>query len=171
MNQPECIRVSSAAELDALVGKHVTQEQPEIFWEDSHGHFQFDTEEEARQALRDPYYQRFLPDVDWTRTLVREVHAYRPYCADPMQVWLVAEKAAATHGPLIIWREQGRWQAAFGTHPKVEARTAPVAICLAALRAAGLLIEINHDRVDTQVSQFALNQLNQLNQRASPGLM
>ncbi len=150
----ESIRIASAADLDAFIGQHIIGAEPEVFWEDSHGHFQFDTEEEARLALKDPYYQRFLPDVDWAKTIVRKVLAYRPYCADPPLIWSVVEKASAMHGSLMIWREGGRWHAAFGFHPPADARTAAVAICLAALRACGLVLDVNHDRVDAQVSQY-----------------
>ncbi len=152
----ESIQIGSAAELDAFIGQHVTDEEPEIFWEDSHGHFQFDTEEEARRALADPYFQRFLPDVDWNQTMVRQVRAYRPYCAEPALIWMVVQKASATYGPLTAWRDQGRWYAAFGGHRPSNARTASVAICLAALRARGFEPEVDHDRVDAQVSQYVL---------------
>jgi hypothetical protein len=158
----ETIRISTAVELDTLVGQRVTGEDPEVFWEDSHGQFQFETEAEARQALMDPYYQRFLPDVDWSRTVVREVRAYRPYCADPAYIWTVVEKASAQWGPMFTWREHGRWRAAFGSHPPADARTAPVAICLAALRAAGVIFDANHDRIDAQVGQYALQMQQQL---------
>lgn len=150
------IRVASATELDALIGQHVTYEEPEIYWEDSHGQFQFATEEEARRALHDPYYQRFLPEVDWTKTIVREVRAYRPYCAEAALIWIVVEKASLHCGSLGVWKDQGRWHAAFGPHPPGVARTANVAICLAALRACGIHPEVNHDRVDAQITQYAV---------------
>jgi hypothetical protein len=158
----ETIRITTACELDALIGQHVTREAPQVFWEDSHGQFQFATEAEARQALADPYYQRFLPDVDWTKTVVREVHAYRPYCADAVDVWIVVERASARFGALLIWREQARWRAAFGSHFHAEARIASVAICLAALRAAGLSLEVNFDRVDAQVRQYSVHMQQQM---------
>ncbi len=159
------IRIASAADLDALVGQHVTGEAPEIYWEDSHGQFQFETEAEARRALHDPYYQHFLPEVDWTKTIVREVRAYRPYCAEAALIWVVVEKATANYGSLGVWRENARWYAAFGPHPPGIARTANVAICLAALRACGINPEVNHDRVDAQVAQYAV----QMQQRLDAG--
>jgi hypothetical protein len=159
------IRISSAVELDTLVGQHVTGEEPEVFWEDSHGQFQFESEAEARRALMDPYYQRFLPDVDWSQTVIREVRAYRPYCADPAYIWTVVEKASAQWGTMLMSREQGRWRVAFGSRPPAHARTAPVAICLAALPAADLRVEANHDRIDAQISQYAL----QMQQRLEAG--
>ena len=47
----EFCRVKSLGELDALVGEHVMQEAPEVYWEDIHGYFQFHSEVEARQAI------------------------------------------------------------------------------------------------------------------------
>jgi hypothetical protein len=161
----ERLRISSAAELDTAVGMHVTHETPEVFWEDSHGQFQFDSEEEARRALMDPYYQRFLPEVDWSKTLIREVRAYRAYCADSTLVWIVVEKASAIHGPLALWRENVRWRAAFGPNLAASARTAPAAICLASLRACGFALEVQHDRIDAQISQYAV----QMQQRLEAG--
>jgi hypothetical protein len=32
MNEPNRIRIASVAELDALIGVHVTGETPEVFW-------------------------------------------------------------------------------------------------------------------------------------------
>ena len=90
-------RVTSVAELECLVGAHVMGEVPEIYWGDSHGHFQFGTEDEARAAVADPYYQQFLPAVDWSGTVIRKVQVYRPYCSDPATVWLVVEKASEAH--------------------------------------------------------------------------
>ncbi len=152
----EPTRIVQLGELDALVGAHITTDAPEMYWEDSHGHFQFDTEAEARMALSDPYYQKFLPDVDWAETIIRQVHIYRPYCSDTAVNWRVVEKAAAQFGPMKIWREAGRWHAAFGPHPSAWARTAPVAICLAALGAAGIPVEVHHDRLDAQLSQLGI---------------
>ena len=155
MNELNRIRVASAAELDALVGAHVTGEAPEVMWEDSHGHFQFETEAEALQAVADPYYQRFLPEVDWAKTVVRQVKIFRPYCSDPAVIWTVVDKATIAHGPLLTWREQGRWHAAFGSNADAEARTPAVAICLAALQACKLTLDVNHDRIDAQIQQIA----------------
>lgn len=146
-------RVNSAAELETLIGTHVTDEVPEVFWADSHGHFQFATESEARDAVNDPYYQGFLPDVDWAQTLITKVNVYRSYCSDPAVLWQMIEKASERHGPLSVAKKQGRWWASFGNGGKKEARTAAVAICLAALDAAGVAVEIHHDRVDADLSR------------------
>ena len=146
-------RVTSVAALEALVGAHVIGEVPEVFWEDSHGHFQFATRDEVKAAVADPYYQQFLPAVDWTHTVIREVKVYRPYCSDPATVWRVVEKAAEVHGPLSLGRKQGLWSASFGENAKADARMATVAICLAALEAGGIRVAINHNRIDAELSR------------------
>jgi hypothetical protein len=146
-------RVNLPAELDCLVGIHVTGEVPEVVWADSHGHFEFASEAEARDAVNDPYFQQFLPDVDWSQTVIQRMDLYRPYCSDPAVLWRVVEKATEKHGALSVLRKQGHWWAAFGKAEKKGARTAPVAICLAALEAAGIAVEIDHDRVDAELSR------------------
>jgi hypothetical protein len=78
---------------------------------------------------------------------------YRPYCSDSGALWLVVEKATENCGVLSMQRKQGRWWAAFGRREKMGARTVAVAICLAALDAAGVAIEIDHDRVDAELSR------------------
>jgi hypothetical protein len=148
------IRIASVAMLESLVGSRIVGEVPEVYWADSHGHFQFDTEEEARAAVNDPYYQQFLPVVDWSTTVIEEVRVYRPYCSDCASIWRLVEKAADSHGPLAIVRKRGRWWAAFGRHGKRDARTAPVAVCLAALEAAGIAVEIDHDRIDFDLGRL-----------------
>jgi len=147
------VRVHSPAELDALIGVHVTGEMPEVSWGDSHGHFQFASEQEARDAVCDPYYQQFLPEVDWSQTVIEQRHVYRAYCSDPAVLWQVVEKASEKHGPLSVFRKQGRWWAAFGKGEKIAARTVAVAICLAALGAAGVLVDLDQDRLDADLSR------------------
>ena len=150
---PSTHRVNSASDLEALIGIHVTQETPEVFWADSNGLLQFATESEARDAANDPYYQQFLPDVDWTQTVIRKMSFYRPCCSDGEALWQVIEKASEIYGTLSVAKKQGRWWAGFGSTGKKDARTAAVAVCLAALEAAGVAVEINHDRVDTELNR------------------
>ena len=116
-------RITSLAELDALVGQYVTEEVPETYWEDSHGYFQFHSEVEARRAICDPYYQRFLSEIDWSKTVVHEVQVFRRYSADSEANWHLCEKAILRFGPARLSRESGRWHASFGTSPVAEART------------------------------------------------
>jgi hypothetical protein len=47
---PSTQRVDSAADLETLIGMHVTAEAPEVFWADSHGHLDF--RPRARRAMR-----------------------------------------------------------------------------------------------------------------------
>jgi hypothetical protein len=148
--------VVQLADLDALVGELIIADEPEIYWEDSHGHFQFDTAEEARLALADPFYQDFLPHVDWAQTVVRQVQAYRPYSSDASEIWRVVERAAADFGSMKIWREAGRWHASFGSHADAAARTSGVAICLAALLAKGVHLDVNLDRLDAQLGELGV---------------
>ncbi len=149
---PFARRVNTVAGLETLVGIHVTGEVPEVYWADSHSNFLFVSEREAREAVSDPYYQQFLPDVDWTQTAIREVNIYRSYCSDPAALWLVIEKTSERYGALNVVKKQGRWRASFGGTGGKEARTAAVAVCLAALRAADLDVDIDHDRVDADLS-------------------
>lgn len=152
---PEFLRVATLGELDALVGDHVSEEQPEVFWEDSHGCFQFHSEVEALRALADPYFQRFLPDVDWRKTAIREVRLHRRFSVDAHANWDLAEKAIARFGPLLVWREVGRWHAAFGSTPDAEARNPLVVVCLASLSAAGVRVQMDHNRIDSELNQTA----------------
>jgi hypothetical protein len=64
---PSTHRVVSAADLEALIGEHVTGDGIEEYGVDPHGLFQFATEVEAHDALSDPLFQRFLPAVDWSK--------------------------------------------------------------------------------------------------------
>jgi hypothetical protein len=147
------MRVRSLAELDALVGEHVVCEKPECYWEDCHGYFQFHSEIEAREALKDPYYQKFLPAVDWSRTVIHEVRVYRKYSSEPVANWFLAERAISEFGPMLIWREAGHWRAAFGSFADADGRSPMVAVCLAALSARGLRLHVDHDTLDMQLRQ------------------
>ncbi len=148
-------RVQTPADLNALIGARVMEDTPEIFWEDTHGYFQFHSDAEARLALRDPYYQQFLPELDWEKTSIREVQHYPCYCTDAALLWRMAERATTAHGPLLLWREHGSWHAAFSSHADAKARTPGVAICLAVLRALGHEVEVNHDRLDALLERTA----------------
>lgn len=145
-------KVNSLAELDALVGEHIVRESPEIHWEDSHGTFQFETEAAARKALHDPYYQNFLPDVDWTTTMVREVRIYRCYASDPSAFWKMVAAATELAGPLQIKRERGQWAASFGTNGPICAHSPQIAVCLAALASRNIAPVVDHARVERQLA-------------------
>ena len=144
-------RVTTVAELDALVGEFVVVEKPEVYWEDSHGTFQFDTEEAARKAIRDPYYQNFLPDVDWSGTIVRQVRSYRPYVADPVAFWKMITAASEQYGALRLTRERGEWCAVFDKGTETRALSPQIAVCLAALAAKGIFPDVDHSRLERQL--------------------
>jgi hypothetical protein len=144
-------RVTSLIELDALVGEFVVGETPEVHWEDSHGTFQFETEEEARRAIRDPYYQNFLPDVDWSTTVVRKVLIYRPYVTDALAFWRMVGEATQHSGALKLSRDKGQWAAAFGKSGEGRALSPQLAVCLAALACKGVKAEIDHARLEHQL--------------------
>lgn len=148
---PSTHRVVSAADLEALIGEHVTGEGIEEYGVDPHGLFQFATEIEAHDALSDPFFQRFLPAVDWSKTVIRKQKVYPQYSSNPIVLWKLIEKTSAQHGPLIVVKKQGRWWASFGNAATRDARSVGVSICLAALDATGLAVEIDHDRIDAEL--------------------
>jgi hypothetical protein len=130
--------------LDELVGTHVAGESPEIHWEDTHALFSFDTEEEARNAIRDPYYQRFMPEADWTSAEIKRVQVYKPYSTDLNATWQLIEHVTKSK-PLNLQRDGDEWVASFGIRSEISAKTAPIAICLAALRSLGIEVEMERD--------------------------
>ncbi len=142
------LRVETHDALDALVGRYITGEEPQVHWEDSHAHMRFESADEALEALREPYFQQFIPLDVRASTVLVEVLEYPPYSTDLAQAWQVAEKIATPRQPLRIWRERQYWCANFGDFPAVSARTAPAAICLAALRLRGLEVALAPEETD-----------------------
>jgi len=136
------VHVESLAELDALIGRYVTGEKPQSHWEDSHAGLQFDSLEEALEALREPYFQQFIPEIERAQAVLREVEEYRCYSADLAVAWEVVARLSGAKRPLRLWRDGDVWRAAFGNLDPVGAATAPIAICLAALRSRGVEIEM-----------------------------
>ena len=137
----EHIRITSLAELDALVGTRLTGEKPRTHWEDGHTRFVFASVEEALEALRDPYYRHFMPADTTETTVLTEIKEFRRYSSDLNAAWDVVETVSRTMEPLQMHREAKGWVAAFGKAPTVVAPTAPVAICVAALLARGIVVE------------------------------
>src|SRR5437867_4219811 len=90
------LRIASLMELDELIGQHVLDETPETHWEDSHALFMFDSEEEATEAIHNPYYQLFLPGADWTTAHVRKVQVYRHYSTETLAAWDVIAHMTTT---------------------------------------------------------------------------
>jgi hypothetical protein len=140
------LRVASLKELDALVGKYLTKETPQIFWEEEHACLRFESIEEALEAMRDPYFQLFIPADARANTALKEVQEFRPYSSDLALAWEVVERISPKLEALHIRCEAGVWYAAFGTQQDSIAASAPVAICLAALRANGMDVDLCTDR-------------------------
>jgi len=134
----ERVRVATLRDLDALIGTRLTQETPVTHWEDSRTHFQFASIEEAIEALHDPYYSQFGPS---SSAVFVEVKEYRRYTADLDAAWDVVESLSQQTKPLVVLRRGSIWSAAFGDGPAIEAPTAPLAICVAALHARGIEVE------------------------------
>lgn len=136
------IQVEVLAEVDALVGEHVMHDSPEVYWQDSYAHLRFDSASEALEALRDPYFQLFIPECERTGTVLAEVRAFPPYSTN-LEDSLEVISCLSREGLLFHLRKSnGRWGAAFGQNPELRADTAPLAICLAALRAKGIEAQV-----------------------------
>ncbi len=131
------IRVASLSQLDALVAEHVTGDQPQIAYQDSHGLFRFGTRSEAEEAISNSYYRLFRPDLDWESATIREVRLFPPYSTDLMCAWEVVEIFNAEEQPTEIRRQGEYWRAALAG-AEAFGPTPAMAICLAALRSKGV---------------------------------
>ena len=139
---PERLRIASLKELDALVGKYLTKETPQIFWEEQQVCLRFDSIEEALEAMHDPYFQQFIPKDARQSSSLTEVQEFRAYSSDLNCAWEVVEQLSTEAEAFHVRREKGQWIAAFGDRPETVSRSAPVAICLAALRVRGIEVEL-----------------------------
>lgn len=135
------LRVASLKELDALVGKYLTKETPQVFWEEEHACLRFESIEEALEAMRDPYFQLFIPEDARANTALKEVQEFRAYSSELALAWEVVERVSPQLEPLHIRCQAGLWYAAFGRQTESSSDSAPVAICLAALRAHGMDVD------------------------------
>lgn len=150
------IKVASFSELDALVSEHVMAEAPEIHWEDSYVHMRFETLSEALEAMRDPYVLNFIPAGERANTTLSEVREFRHYSTAYNTAMDVVEKVSHEGDASLQLRRQGEfWMAAFGTQPEVEAPTVPAAICLAALRARGVVVEVEEETDESKWEPLA----------------
>lgn len=148
-NDLRALRVGSLAALDALIGERLTGEKPQTHWEDARTHFQFSSVEEALEALHDPFFKQFASDEEGSATVLKEVKEFRRYSSDLSTAWEVVDQVTRSLGtPLQVRRETQRWVASFGPHPAVTAPTAPLAICLAALRAKGIAVELERTAIE-----------------------
>jgi hypothetical protein len=144
------LRVASLKELDALVGKYLTKETPQVFWEEEHACLRFESIEEALEAMRDPYFQLFIPEDARANTALKEVQEFRAYSSELELAWEVVERISPQFEPLHVRCVTGVWYAAFGTQPESSSHSAPVAICLAALRAHGMDVDFCAERTPAQ---------------------
>jgi hypothetical protein len=144
------LRVTSLKELDALVGKYLTKETPQVFWEEEHACLRFESIEEALEAMRDPYFQLFIPEDARANTALKEVQEFRAYSSELALAWEVVERISPQLDPLHIRCVGSVWYAAFGSQPESSSSSAPVAICLAALRAHGMDVDFCAEQTSAQ---------------------
>lgn len=134
--------VGSLTDLDAMVGDRVMGDTPTIYWEDSYANQRFDSLEEALDAMRDPYFQLFIPERERADAVLAEVREFPRYSAEISIALEIVERFSAAGEALHLRQKQEWWIASFGSHPECRARTAATAICLAALRVKGLNVEL-----------------------------
>ena len=147
-NPTDSIRVRSFAELDAVVGKHLTGETPRVHWVDTHTHFQFESVEEAVESVDDPFFRQFVHREGPATTVLMEVREFRPYSTDLLTAWELVTHLSHSLEPLLIRHEGTQWQGAFGNREFISAPTAAAVICLAALRARGIEVECHIEQPD-----------------------
>ena len=135
------VRLASLRELDALIGEKIVEETPHTHWEHAETRFQFESVEAALEALQDPYFKQFLPQEESKAAVLTEVKEFRRYSADLNAAWTLVERLSPKLDALYVKRDDGGWIAAFGSGPGVIAETAPLAICVAALRARDIEVE------------------------------
>jgi Phage ABA sandwich domain len=138
------VRISSLRELDALVGTRLTHETPLTQWEESRTNVLFPTVEEAIEALHDPHFRQFKSiDDREASTVLTEVKEFRRYTRNLDAAWDVVEQIGNDGGALVLHRDGEHWVATFGSGGVVESPSAPLAICVAALLARGVELEMD----------------------------
>lgn len=142
------VRVQTLRELDALVAEHLTGEKPEVYWEDAHATFRFETEQEALDAIKRLRAQPNLPKVNWDSIKMSQIKSYSLYSLEITTAWSIVERIASPENEFRIRREGGMWHASFGTHGERQARSAPVAICVAGLSTVDVDVVFDPDRIN-----------------------
>ncbi len=148
-NPTDKFKVASLKELDALVGRYLTKETPQVFWEEQQVCLRFDSLEEALEAMHDPYFREFIPKDVRPQSVLTEIQEFRAYSSDLAAAWEVVEKLSGAEDAFRVRRENGHWVAAFGDRPSAASRSAPVAICLAALQTKGINVELVPEKAPT----------------------
>lgn len=151
-NANQRVEIRTLTELDALVGKFLTGEVPRIHWISSHSEFRFDSIEEAVEAVNDPFFRQFSNQNDTATTVLTEVREFRRYSAELETAWELVENLSHRLEPLLVRRDGDAWESAFGNREFVSGPTAPVAICLAALRTRGVEVEFCLTRAQTHAA-------------------
>jgi hypothetical protein len=100
--------------------------------------------------MRDPYFQLFIPEDARANTALKEVQEFRAYSSELALAWEVVERLSPELEPLHIRCVDGVWYAAFGAQPESSSSSAPVAICLASLRAYGMDVDFCLEHISTQ---------------------
>ncbi len=131
---PQEHRITSLTELDALVGEFVMQEEPTVLWEDAAARYRFDSLDEALDVLHDPVLQDFLSS-ERCNSPVLKVCEFRSYSTAMDAALAIVERLAPA--PLHLHKDGREWVASFGACAAIEGDSAPIAICLAALRSTG----------------------------------
>ena len=80
--------------------------------------------------------------------VLMEVREFRLYSSELEIAWELVAHLSHRLEPLLMRRDGAQWQGAFGNREFVSAPSAPVAICLAALRARGVEVECQFDRTE-----------------------
>ena len=72
------MKIATLRQLDALVGEQLMNEVPEVYWEDAHAVFRFETEQEALEAVKRMNMKLNLHRIDWDSMTVTQIKYYRP---------------------------------------------------------------------------------------------
>jgi len=141
------MKIATLRQLDALVGEQLMNEVPEVYWEDAHAVFRFETEQEALEAVKRMKMQLNLPRIDWDSMTVTQIKSYRPYSSDITALWAVIDKVSTSENPLHMRREKGEWYVSFGKYRECVSLSSPAATCVAALLTIGVEVDLDRDRV------------------------
>ncbi len=136
------VKIESLEQLDAMVGRYVMHDSPEIYWEHTCSHWRFDNLSEALDALNDPFFAKLVPEGSRRDPAVTEVREFPPYSKELPVAMKVVERLSGEQYPLQLCAAGRCWCACFGEDDQVEAASAAVAICLAALRSRGIDVDL-----------------------------
>lgn len=135
-------KIASLDQLDAMVGRYVMDDRPKIYWEHADSQWRFDHLSDALDALKDPFFVSLVPASSLSSLAIAEVREYPAYSVDPAAALKIVERLGCDRRPLTLLPFAHRWTAAFGADERVEAPSPSMAICIAALRARGIEVEL-----------------------------